>query len=200
MIDGRKGQRDFNPDHRNAVNITRNTIIRLVPRVFRDNLNDRAIKAAGAILGAKRPNGQISRPINMPPGSKVGMIEQEVTILGATPHQVFEVLMDQQQHAALTKGEAQISRRVGGSFSTFDGWASGKQLELVPDTKIVQTWRAEDWPIGVISTCVYVLSAVRGGTKVNFQQTGIPKTFLKSVSQGWHDYYWEPLQALFVRK
>lgn len=136
----------------------------------------------------------------MPPGSKVGVIEQEIEIIGATPHEVFEVLMDEEQHAALTKGEAKISRQVGGNFTTFDGWANGKQIELIPDKKIVQTWRAEDWPAGAMSTCWYNLSSVAGGTKIQFRQSDVPKSFVKSVAKGWNDFYWRPVEKLFSIK
>lgn len=136
-------------------------------------------------------------PISMPPSSKAGTIKQEVVIRGATPREVYETLLDAKKHAALTGGEALISRHVGGSFTTFDGWASGQQLEFVADTKIVQTWRADEWPAGAESVCTYVFSAVPTGTKITFTQTGVPKEFVKNVGQGWREYYWEPLQKLF---
>lgn len=134
----------------------------------------------------------------MSPSSKVGTIEQEVIITGATPSQVFEVLMDEEQHAVLTGGEAKIVRRVGGTFTTFDGWATGVSRELVSDKKIVQTWRAEDWPAGTVSTCTYTLSAVPKGAKIVFRQTDVPKAFVATVSKGWHQYYWRPMQKMFA--
>ena len=145
---------------------------------------------------SRRRNGRVRPTIIMPPGSKVGVIEQEVIIHQATPPEVFEALMDEKQHAALTKGEARISRHIGGAFTTFDGWASGKQVELVPDKKIVQSWRAEDWPAGTVSMCTYTLSEVKDGTRIQFIQTDVPKAFVKSVAKGWNDFYWRPLKKI----
>jgi len=70
-------------------------------------------------------------------------IKQSVTIK-ASPHVVYEALMDSKKHAAFTGGKATISRKVGGKFSVFDEYAEGENLELVPDKKIVQSWRASD--------------------------------------------------------
>jgi hypothetical protein len=52
--------------------------------------------------------------------------------------------MDSEKHTAFTHSSADIGKEVGDAFSTFDGWASGTNLELIPDKKIVQKWRAED--------------------------------------------------------
>lgn len=128
-------------------------------------------------------------------------------MLPGTPHQVYELLMDEKQHASFTGGEAQISRKVSGSFTTFDGWASGKNVELVPDQKIVQTWRADDWPAGHYSTITIKLLKVpkglpagRQGTKLLFTQTNVPSQHAKSVAQGWKDYYWQPMKSLLEKR
>jgi len=80
-------------------------------------------------------------------------------LLRATLHEVYEALMDSKKHAEFTHSPAIIDRKVGGEFSTFDGWASGTTLELIPDKKIVQKWRAADWPQGHYSTVTFELRA-----------------------------------------
>jgi hypothetical protein len=39
---------------------------------------------------------------------------------------------------------AEISREVGGAYSAYSGYITGQNLELLPDQKIVQSWRAVD--------------------------------------------------------
>lgn len=124
-------------------------------------------------------------------------IESVVVFTGVTPHDVYETLLDARRQATFTGGEALISRRVGGMFTTFDGWASGRQIELVPDRKIVQTWRSEDWPSGTTSTCTYELRSVPTGTELRFRQTDVPSSLRASIAKGWAEYYWRPMQALF---
>ena len=71
------------------------------------------------------------------------VIHQTVT-LKVPPHEVYEALMDSRKHAAFTGGKAKISRAVGGKFSAYDNYIAGKNVDLVPDKKIVQDWRAVD--------------------------------------------------------
>ena len=79
---------------------------------------------------------------------KTKTIKQSVTFR-AKPHEVYEALMDSGKHAKFTGGEAHISREVGGKFSAFDGYSEGVNLELMPDKRIVQSWRTSDWPLSL---------------------------------------------------
>ncbi len=129
---------------------------------------------------------------------KTRTIRQSVTIK-ATPHDVYEALMDSKKHSTLTGDKAVISREVGGKFSAFDEYAEGVNLELVPDKKILQTWRASDWPEGISSKVTFALKAAAGGTQLTFLQTGVPEEFAGDVSQGWRDYYWAPLKEMLEK-
>ena len=70
-------------------------------------------------------------------------VKQTVTFK-AQRHEVYEALMDSKKHAKFTGDKATISRKVGGKFSVFDGYGEGTNIELIPDSKIVQNWRAGD--------------------------------------------------------
>ena len=124
---------------------------------------------------------------------------RQTVILKASPHDVYEALMDSKKHAKFTGGKASISREVGGKFSTYDGYAEGVNQELVPDKKIVQTWRADDWPEGHYSKVSFSLSKVGGGTRLTFTQTGVPEEQQQDVSQGWQDYYWAPMKEMLEK-
>jgi uncharacterized protein YndB with AHSA1/START domain len=62
----------------------------------------------------------------------------------ASPHKIYEMLMDSRTHARFTGGKASISRKSGGKFTAYDNYISGTNIELVCDKKIVQYWRASD--------------------------------------------------------
>lgn len=121
---------------------------------------------------------------------------RQTVVIKASRHDVYEALMDSKKHAKFTGGEASISREVGGRFTAYDGYAEGVNQELVPDKKIVQTWRAEDWPEGHYSMVTFSLNEVEGGTRLTFTQSGVPEEQYEDVSQGWKDYYWEPMKAM----
>src|SRR5580692_3495396 len=74
---------------------------------------------------------------------------------------VYEALTDAKQFqkvmllsAAMKSGmapatkPAEISTEAGGAFSLFGGYISGRQIELVPNERIVQAWRTASWDPG----------------------------------------------------
>ena len=122
-------------------------------------------------------------------------IRQSVTFR-ATPHDVYEALMNEKKHSELTGSEVQIGRNVGSEFSVYGGDIQGVNLELVPDKKIIQSWRYSDWPKGHYSKATFLLKEVTNGTRLTFTQTGVPEEFYEDIAQGWKDYYWEPMKKM----
>jgi activator of HSP90 ATPase len=118
----------------------------------------------------------------------------------ASSHDLFDALMDSKKHTDFTGAEAKISRKVGGKFSAWDDWAEGKNLEIVPDKKIVQTWRGSDWPKGHYSTITFEFKKMDKGTRLDFNQKGIPEEFYDDIAQGWNEWYWEKLKQYFKEK
>lgn len=123
-------------------------------------------------------------------------IEQTVTIK-ASPHDVYDALMDSEKHSRFTEAPANISREIGGSFTAYDGALSGTTLELVPDAKIVQSWRGSDegWTPGHYSEVTFTFEEFDGETKLTFVQTGVSEASYEDISQGWQTYYWPKLKA-----
>jgi len=114
------------------------------------------------------------------------------------PHNVYETLMDSKKISQFSGEKAVVSRKAGGKFSVFGDWASGKNLELVADKKIVQSWRASDWPEKVYSKVTFRLTKTKKGTKLAFTQTGVPSEMVRDIILGWKDYYWKPMRAMFL--
>jgi activator of HSP90 ATPase len=107
--------------------------------------------------------------------------------------------MDSDKHSLFTGSEAHISREIGGKFSTFDGYSEGVNIELVPDKKIVQSWRASDWAEDHYSQLSFTLKEAEGITHLTFTQSGVPEGQCDDISQGWYDYYWEPMKQMLEK-
>jgi len=123
----------------------------------------------------------------------VKTISQKV-FFKATPKKVYEMLMDSDKHSGFTESSAKIHREVGGRFTAYDGWIEGDNLELVPNKRIVQSWRGGNWPEGHYSTATFELKAVDDGTNLSFTQTNVPDEFYKAISKGWIEHYWEKME------
>ncbi len=118
----------------------------------------------------------------------------------AKPSEVYELLMDSRKHASFSGAKANISRKVGGKFTAYDGYCEGTNLELIENKKIVQSWRGKDWPEGHYSTLSYTLSPVKTGTRLSFYQSGVPVKNYVHIKQGWIDHYWQPMKKKLAAK
>ena len=123
-------------------------------------------------------------------------INHSIMVKGS-PHEVYEMLLDSKQHAQLIGSEATSSPDVGGEFSLFNNAIVGHNVELVPDRKIVQKWRAGDWEDGHYSTATFELKQAEGGTELVFTQLDVPDEHYESINQGWFDNYWNNMGAMF---
>lgn len=132
---------------------------------------------------------------------KTKIIEQLV-LIKASPHEVYEAFMDSKKHSKFTESKAKISREIGGNFTIFEGALEGKNLELIQDKKIVQSWRSneEGWPKTHYSTITIELESIKEGTRLIFKQTDVPLSSYESVKEGWNEYYWEPLKNLLEKE
>jgi activator of HSP90 ATPase len=106
--------------------------------------------------------------------------------------------MDEKIHTRFTASDAQISRQVGGTFTAYDGYISGKNIELIPDRKIVQEWRAVDWEPQQTSLITLEFSVVPEGTQLVFTHSGLPEGSEDDFAQGWIDNYWNPMRNMFA--
>jgi activator of HSP90 ATPase len=93
---------------------------------------------------------------------------------------------------------AEISREAGGAFTLFGGYITGRHVELLPNQRIVQAWRAGSWPPGIYSIARFELAEQGSGTRIVFDHTGFPKGDAESLASGWKAHYWEPIQKLLA--
>jgi activator of HSP90 ATPase len=93
---------------------------------------------------------------------------------------------------------AEISPDAGGAFSLFGGHITGRQVELVPNERIVQAWRTGAWPPGIYSIARFELVEQGSGTRIVFDHTGFPKGEAESLARGWKAHYRDPLEKLLA--
>lgn len=127
---------------------------------------------------------------------KTKSIKQTVTF-DASPDQIYNLIMDEKQHAAFTGSKATMSTKPNGKFSVFDGYCQGYNIELVEGKKIVQAWHfAEDgWPDDHYSICNFELEKVGDKTKLRFLQSNVPEHKVESLKDGWKQFYWDAIKT-----
>jgi activator of HSP90 ATPase len=124
-------------------------------------------------------------------------IHQEVTI-NAAPAKVYAALTEAARFAEATAAPASMEASAGGAFSLFNGMIEGRNIELESGRRIVQAWRAKNWPAGRYSLVTFGLEPDGNGTKLVFDQCGFPDADRAHLDGGWHKMYWEPLRRYLV--
>jgi activator of HSP90 ATPase len=123
------------------------------------------------------------------------------TLIPATPAEIYDAYVDSEKQSAYTGSPATSDTRVGGKFTSWDGYITGKYLELEPGRKIVQEWTSTDFPEGAApSRFEIVLKKAKGGTELTITHSGVPEEIAEDIDQGWKDYYWEPMKKYFENK
>jgi activator of HSP90 ATPase len=118
-------------------------------------------------------------------------------VIPASPQAIYDAWLDSRGHGKMTGAKAKASTKVGGDFSASDGYATGKNLELEPGKRIVQSWRTTDFAASDPDSKITITLAPAGsGTKITLLHTRVPDGH-EEVKVGWRDYYFEPMKEYF---
>ena len=117
--------------------------------------------------------------------------------LSTTPEELYNALISATEFGKVTGAPAEIADDEGGAFSCFGGQITGRHIELAPNKRIVQAWRAGPWPDGVYSIVKFDISKSGTSTDIDLEHTGYPDGGEEHLEGGWHKMYWEPLKAHF---
>jgi uncharacterized protein YndB with AHSA1/START domain len=130
---------------------------------------------------------------------KVTAIKQRV-VIPATPEQVYEAFIDAKKHSAFTGSKATCNPKVGGKFTAWDGYISGKNLELEKGKRIVQEWITTDWPQGYSpSRLELTFKKTKTGTEISMVHSNVPEEQADDLAEGWNEFYWKSLKEYFQK-
>lgn len=126
-------------------------------------------------------------------------IIKQTVIFDVSPRAVYEAYVDAKKHAEFSGANVKFEPKTGGKFDIWDGQIVGENVKLIPAKRIVQKWRASDWPEGHFSDLKLDLFPDGNGTRLKLTQTNVPDDKYKDVSSGWDEYYWEPMKEYFKK-
>jgi activator of HSP90 ATPase len=122
-------------------------------------------------------------------------IQQSVEF-DVSPETLYEMYIDSKKHSLATGGPAKLGRRAGAPFTAFAGKLRGKNLMVVPNKMIVQSWRAMGWkkaePDSILTL---TFSKTKSGGRVDLVHVNVPEHDHQGVTDGWENYYWKPWRA-----
>jgi len=118
-------------------------------------------------------------------------------LIPATPQEVYAAWLSSEGHSQMTGGSASITDKVGDEFEAWDGYIHGKNLELIPGKRIVQSWRTSEFNADEPDSHIEIsLEAVTDQTRLTLNHTGLPPHGMQ-YEQGWVESYFEPMKEYF---
>lgn len=120
------------------------------------------------------------------------------TTLNASAKDVYDAWMNSESHSEMTGGEAEISEAVGASFSAWDGYIEGQNLELEANKRIVQTWRTTEFEESDEDSQIEILlEETDGQTNLTLIHTKLSEKGEQYIN-GWKEHYFAPMQDYFA--
>lgn len=130
----------------------------------------------------------------MNPTEIIGLAE----VFPVSPEDIYNAWLDSDGHEAITGSAAKIAPRVNTRFSAWDGYISGKVLELEPHQRILMSWRTTEFPEDAEdSQLEIVLETIPEGTRLHLKHWNIPAGDGQKYYNGWQEYYFVPMHDHF---
>jgi activator of HSP90 ATPase len=118
-------------------------------------------------------------------------------LIPAKPGEVYDTWLSSEGHTAMTGSLASISPTVGAEFEAWDGYIHGKNLELEPGRRIVQTWRTTEFKENEPDSRIEInLEHIGEQTKLTLRHSNLPAHGMK-YQQGWFEAYFMPMEEYF---
>jgi uncharacterized protein YndB with AHSA1/START domain len=116
------------------------------------------------------------------------------------PERAYSAWLDASAHAAFTRAVAKVDPAIGGKFSTLDGYAHGRTVDLLTGRKIVQTWRTREFPPSSPDSRLEIqFEAADGATRVTILHSALPEGHGEKYKKTWIERYFQPMRAYFSR-
>jgi activator of HSP90 ATPase len=118
-------------------------------------------------------------------------------VIPASPDEIYDAWLDSDGHTKMTGSPAHATAKVGDSFDAWDGYISGRNLQLESGKRIVQSWRGSSYKDSDADSQIEVIfETVEGGTKITLTHTNVPDD-QASHEPGWTTHYFVPMQKYF---
>jgi activator of Hsp90 ATPase protein 1 len=113
------------------------------------------------------------------------------------PDDLWMALTDANRVRAYAGGDAVMTTEVGGKFALFGGAVSGEIVSADQPKKLVQKWRAKDWPVDHFSHVTIELEYKDGKTVMTINQKDVPDAEVDRTKSGWSSNFSARIKGVF---
>mgnify|MGYP000734159035 FL=1 len=119
------------------------------------------------------------------------------TTIKASAVQIYEAWLSSEKHSEMTGGKAEVTDKDGGAFTAWDEYISGKNIELIPNSKIVQSWRTVQFEDNEEDSQIEIqLIENNRVTELTLIHTKVPESG-EHYRKGWETSYFAPMREYF---
>ena len=123
------------------------------------------------------------------------------TLMPASAQEVYEAWLDSLSHSEMTGSPARMSGEVDAEISAWDGYISGRNLQLVPHQRIVQSWRTTKFGDAHEDSIVTVsLEDTDDGALLTLVHSNVPDEQTSYQESGWERSYFVPMKTYFAER
>jgi uncharacterized protein YndB with AHSA1/START domain len=121
------------------------------------------------------------------------------TIIPASAQQIYDAWLDSLGHSEMTGSKADMSNEVGADVSAWGGYITGRNLELTPGERIVQSWRTAQFVEEHEDSIITVtLEDTENGTLLTLVHSNVPDNQMSYEQGGWEQHYFGPMKKYFA--
>ncbi|MER3330168.1 MAG: SRPBCC domain-containing protein [Candidatus Kapaibacterium sp.] len=118
-------------------------------------------------------------------------------VFESTPNIIYKAWLDSEEHSNMVNGVAICSSKLGGEFNIWEDYITGKNLKLVPNIEIVQSWRTSEFSDTDEDSIITIkFEKVEKGTKLILNHSNIPEGQTQ-YEEGWKEHYFAPMKDYF---
>ena len=119
----------------------------------------------------------------------------------ASPEEIYQTWLDTVGHSEMTGAKASMSDEVGAEVSAWDGYITGRNLELISGERIVQSWRTSEFSDEHEDSIITVVLQEAGdGALLTLEHSNVPDEQTSYEEDGWQSNYFEPMVAYFSER
>lgn len=122
------------------------------------------------------------------------------TTIKASAKEIYTTWLSSEGHTNMTGGEAIASDKIGGKFTAWDGFITGKNIALEPNIRIVQSWKSAQFEASEEDSILeIILNETDGETALTLMHSKVPESG-EHYKKGWDEHYFQPMKLYFAKK
>lgn len=118
--------------------------------------------------------------------------------LAVSAKTLYKAWLNSKSHSAFTGGVAKASSKIGANFTAWDGYITGKNLELIENKYIKQSWRTIEFADDAEDSILELTFKEKNGeTTIELYHHHLQTGDGKKYADGWQQHYFEPMKNYF---